>query len=579
MKNFILFIAITGLFIAPIQGSAVELPPGLTPLHHWDAYDPNGNGVQPPNGSVLSNLVDLAGSNDAGPILNVNAPTYLTGDSTTIGGQPTLRFTTADGLRAINSITDQSVTIFSVTKMNGGQSRRLITGANPSNYLLGYHNNREDRAYNGAFFGTQQPVTTNQHMYIHQALNDGTDLLNDADELISNTDGIGGTTPIGPLGFGGINWSAGEASDGDISEIIIFDSDMDPSNFAAVGLYLSEKYGFAAFGHDGTALGGGPPAPSAFTWTNTSGDNLWTNPANWFGGVVPGTNDVALIETNALPGVIDLTGAQPVGAISFRPGASGFTLSSGTLSAGSITHQSTGTNYIASAISNIDEIQVATGLLSLDGGLSLDRPLTINVVQGTLGINSAMTGSAPIDKIGNSVLSLQAANAFTGGINLLEGTIRVAADGALGDPTSSTIVGPDAVLALADGLNYTTATTIELLGTLRSDGNATLGASAAVTLFGCPHLHADAGQQLTVLADLDFICLNTTGAGMVDLGGALGSIPDTNRIANFEGLPTGPIPLSSATFIGYIDNDASTAGYLWVVAETAGNSTPMVRAL
>jgi len=44
-------------------------------------------------------------------------------------------------------------------------------------------------------------------------------------------------------------------------------------------------------------------ATSAFaatqTWTNTGGDNLWSNPANWSGGV-PGSSDIALFNATSL---------------------------------------------------------------------------------------------------------------------------------------------------------------------------------------------------------------------------------------------------------------------------------------
>lgn len=246
---------------------AVELPatPGSTLMHHWDAFDPVGLGVQPPPGPVAP-WVDLAGVNNA-PV-SFGTPIYNPGDGTTIGGQPTFRFTTADGFRSMNPINDQSVTMFSVSKMNGGTSRRLITGT-PNNYLLGYHGNVEDTGFNGNWFGGMTAATTTPHMYIHVAANGGTDTLLDGSTVIPNTRGPGAATAISNVGFGGRNWSGGEASDGDISEVIVFDSDMDPLDFNNVGLYLAQKYGFVAFGHDGSVLGGGPvgsavPEPSAF---------------------------------------------------------------------------------------------------------------------------------------------------------------------------------------------------------------------------------------------------------------------------------------------------------------------------
>jgi hypothetical protein len=244
------------------QVFAVELPtsiPGL--LHHWDAFNPMGTGVKPAAGPYAGPWVDLAGTNDAN--VSFGTPVYNPGNGTTIGAQPTFRFTTADAFSSIAPINDQTVTIFSVSKLNGGSNQRLITGTS-NNYLLGYHGNIEDTGFNGNWFGGSPAATTDKHMYIHEARNDTSDVLWEADVLIPNTRGPGAGTAIGNLGFGGRAWSAAEASNGDISEIIVFDSDMSAANRQAVGLYLAQKYGFVAFGHDGTVLGGGAvPEPTA----------------------------------------------------------------------------------------------------------------------------------------------------------------------------------------------------------------------------------------------------------------------------------------------------------------------------
>ncbi|MFP6905050.1 MAG: hypothetical protein VCG02_07530, partial [Verrucomicrobiota bacterium] len=102
MKYGIVAIAAAWMAILVVPTGAVQLPTSLSPLHHWDAYNPNGDGIQPADGTTISNLVDLVGGNHASLI--AGGPVYNAGDASTIGGQPTIRFTTADGLRATNAI-------------------------------------------------------------------------------------------------------------------------------------------------------------------------------------------------------------------------------------------------------------------------------------------------------------------------------------------------------------------------------------------------------------------------------------------------------------------------------------------
>jgi MYXO-CTERM domain-containing protein len=236
-----------------IMAFAISIPVSAVPapLHHWDASNPYGNGTAPVNGANLTGWVDLAGGNTASKTFG--NPTYVAGNSSTIGGMPTFRFTPGDAFTADNSIVDQSVTVFSVSKMNAGATRRLITShISTANYLLGYWNGAEDRAYNGGFFGGASGVTDNAHMYIHEARNDGTDILRDGSTVIANTAGAGAATPIGRLGFGGRNWSAAESSYGDVSEIIVYDSNLSAADFNTIGLGLAQKYNLDGFGNVAT---------------------------------------------------------------------------------------------------------------------------------------------------------------------------------------------------------------------------------------------------------------------------------------------------------------------------------------
>ena len=104
--------------------------------------------------------------------------------------------------------------------------------------------------------------------------------------------------------------------------------------------------------------------PGTFTWTNTDGNNLWTDPNNWSvtpttppaGDPYPLSVDTAVFNTS---GTVNLNGSQSVAAIDFNSGAAvtiAVTNSSDTLTVG------TGSISLAAGAATTDSISAAVVL-------------------------------------------------------------------------------------------------------------------------------------------------------------------------------------------------------------------------
>jgi autotransporter-associated beta strand protein len=169
----------------------------------------------------------------------------------------------------------------------------------------------------------------------------------------------------------------------------------------------------------------------------------------------------------------------------------------------------------------------------------------------TTTINSALAGSAGIQKLGQGTLVLGGANTFTGGLTLSSGTLQISSDGNLGDAAGSVMlngtlkttssvslgsgrtVSGGATLDIAPGTTLTssgsfnlTATTLANSGTLSLQGAtrsvgvltfgtaATVNASGAVSLAGLTATAVTSGSAIVNPA----ITFTSNGDKSVDVG-------------------------------------------------------------
>ncbi len=118
----------------------------------------------------------------------------------------------------------------------------------------------------------------------------------------------------------------------------------------------------------------------------------------------------------------------------------------------------------------------------------------------TTTIDSALAGSAGIQKLGQGTLVLGGANTFTGGLTLSSGTLQISSDSNLGDAASP----------------------ITLNSTLKTTANVSLGSSRAVS--GGGTLDIAPGNTLTSSGSFGMSAVTLSNGGTLDLQGVTRSV-------------------------------------------------------
>ncbi len=278
--------------------------------------------------------------------------------------------------------------------------------------------------------------------------------------------------------------------------------------------------GYLLFGWNGSGPGSvvlhSLAAPvSSIVWSN-SGGSAWLSATNWTGGTVPGAGDIAQFGANPTSGVtpvgIDMDsngGTQSVGAIEVTSSrTAALTIDNSAASAaGTLTLNGATVNGMENVILRNNSTQLFTIANGAAANMNLalgNATENVIVIDGTgdISIGSIISGAARnLTKAGSGagILTLGAANTFSGSTTVSAGTLRLnsAAGGALGSTTSVAVVS-GATLLLAQGDQVNDGAGITLSG-----GTIARGAGVSET-FG----------DLTV-----------TGSGFLDFGaGATGEL-------------------------------------------------------
>ncbi|MCB1130764.1 MAG: autotransporter-associated beta strand repeat-containing protein, partial [Verrucomicrobiae bacterium] len=235
------------------------------------------------------------------------------------------------------------------------------------------------------------------------------------------------------------------------------------------------------------------PAPSGFTWTNTSGGS-WATSGDWTpAGPADGADNAGLINSLDITGdqTITLDGTYTIGSLWFADtvGADG--------------------NWI---------LNTGTG-----GPLTLSAPVEgdpgVEVANQTATVNAVLTGTEGLTKTGGGTLVLGAANTYTGGTFIEDGTVEIADTGAIPSGAGAGNVTLDGTLDLAD-----TSITLNGLsgsGTVTNSGTGTptltIGGDDASSSFGGIF---DDGTGTTSVVKTGTGTLNLTGSN-VDVGGGI----------------------------------------------------------
>jgi autotransporter-associated beta strand protein len=180
--------------------------------------------------------------------------------------------------------------------------------------------------------------------------------------------------------------------------------------------------------------------------------------------------------------------------------------------------------YVGSAA-----LENVSGNNTFSGAITLGSSIAIGSLQDTLTLGGAIGESSSgygITKIGNGTLALSVANTYTGATSILQGTLEVTANNALGTNAAGTTVASGATLKLT-GVNYSTTEGLIINGTGVSSGGA-LASSGTSTFAGLITALTNAtinagGGVLNLTGGLvkDGTTLTFTGGGSINISSVI----------------------------------------------------------
>jgi serralysin len=317
------------------------------------------------------------------------------------------------------------------------------------------------------------------------------------------------------------------------------------------------------------------------TWIAT-GNGTWTDPANWSGGVPSAAGSTATFSFATNVGGTIIVGIPEFADISVGVMNITMTGTTGITIRGSLTDSGTDIgdlifdNSVANAQLNINTLATTepTTFSSTAGlRMTLASDLLVNVVTaGSLArFDLPVLGAGTLIMSGAGTLELNAANSFTGGIDIIGGILDAVNDTALG--TGTVTISNNATFRSSGSVNQVFATNLNVTG---NAGSATIAAAAATTLTltgTLSHLSqgtmnfGSATDTGTVVASLGSILENATNSSFRINGGTL-KIGNAFNAANLFSHPgQGLTELANggildtagfATTISNLDFDAGT---------------------
>jgi hypothetical protein len=264
------------------------------------------------NGGAVAALVDSSGnSNSATQATGTKQPAYT---QNILNGKPVLRFVAANSqTMTVAANFPAPTTVIYVGKLNGGANGRMLTALN-NNWLLGFWSGGKRQAY---FMGWVSPSGTpaaDTGSYIYSTTIGGTGINSTVYEngtnFVSNQSGI--TGPNG-LSLSGAN-AATEFSNGDIAEVLVYNSTLADMARTGIERYLAGKYGitYSLYYIDPTSSFGTEEAfnytPTISSLTSTpnpvnQGANITYN-ASWSDLNRGDVEKVHICKTNAISGQV-----------------------------------------------------------------------------------------------------------------------------------------------------------------------------------------------------------------------------------------------------------------------------------
>src|SRR5204863_447739 len=157
-------------------------------------------------------------------------------------------------------------------------------------------------------------------------------------------------------------------------------------------------------------------------WTDGNATDLWTDPGNWAGGVVPNAvGQTASFGSAFGTGSVNMNGSKTVSGLIFNNGGMSFDI----FGSGALTID----NGSAVGAVNVTAVNVANGALVTT---SIAQTSGINVTgSGRLTANGAISGAGSLVASTTGAVSLGASNSYSGGTQINAGTVTLNAVGAL----------------------------------------------------------------------------------------------------------------------------------------------------
>ncbi len=352
-------------------------------------------------------------------------------------------------------------------------------------------------------------------------------------------------------------------------------------------------------------------AHADFTWNGSGISDLWTEGANWVGGIAPpldvtgqglifGPTGVAQAPDAAADNYLDVgsiafTGADfsltliGTGTLSFSDGA--------TITNDSVLIQAINIDLIGNGASLV--LDAAAGDLNIGGAIDLSD--TDGVELSVLGandvvLNGIISGSGgSLLKQGAGMLTLSRANTYTGGTTLTQGTIVLGHDNALGTG-DLTLAGANTAIQsnnnardvgnnIVNGGNLLTVSgtnDLTLSGVISGTGGLTLDSSGSLTLAGVNTYIGDTeinSGELILEGSVAGV-INVNDGGTLSGGGSLGGTianRDGGTISPGDGIGTLTVggryeQLAGSTLLVELNADDGSSDLLEITEDATLNS-------
>jgi autotransporter-associated beta strand protein len=448
-------------------------------------------------GSIGS--VSVADSATLGARLSSTSATVVAPTSLTFGVSGASNF--AVDFNALSNPTAPVVSLGSGTlTLNGTVNVSLVdvsnlTSANNSLQLLSYASQTGAGAFN---------LATTSAGHTTFALNDTATALYLNVSAATNiwTGATNNTWDIGTAGggTGTHNWSLSDQVylDGDI---VAFDDTASQFNVNIASTVSPSGVKFSnSSAHTYTLSGAGIAGSGALILNGINGTVILTNTNTYTGNTTIGSGDTLQLGDGTTDGVINSSASiTDNGTLIYnRSTGSSFTYSNAISGSGALTKSGSGTQILTSADTYSGPTTINAGTLQIGAGgamgaLSGSSAITDNgslvfdrsnaVVQGTDFGSAAITGSGSLTQLGSGSLTLNAANSFSGGVNINAGSVSVTNVGISGANSNLGTNGTINIGATTTGgtLLYTGAgeTSDKVINLAGTTGGATIDQSGA----------------------------------------------------------------------------------------------------